>query len=563
MSSRSISLSHKKGFASTLSPETGHLGVVALVSIAVVVPMVFWGVPSANDLSNHFRFALPFYDALRSGHLYPGWLAETNHGLGDPSFRFYPPALYYLLAAARTLSGNWYTATVATFGSLSMMGALGMYLWAREFTSSRNAMWAGIFYAVAPYHLNQLFQALMLAEFAGAAVLPFAFLFVERVCRHRRRQDVAGLAVSFALLLLTHLPLAIIGSIALTVYALLRTDRKKFVSTMSALATSVGIGLAASACYWVTMLYELRWIRGNDIDPEPGIDYRANFVLSTFSSDFISVWWMNILLLVTIMMFWPALILATRAARRNTSDSSRSVIVASAVLLSLTLFMATPLSRPLWNVVRPLQETQFPWRWFSITSMVASLLLTLSLPFWTRLAKTTKRPIVMLAVGTMVISFAFSIGHIIREARWLTPAQFEQSLSELRGSQSIHFWLPVWARQPEPKTSAAVDAGDRVVELKSWLPENRSFRAGSGNASEARIRTFFYPHWRATANGQDLTTRADDQGLLVVALPPQAATVQIEFHEPTRTRVARAISIAGIVLIGFLVAPISLRKRIR
>ena len=60
------------------------------------------------------------------------------------------------------------------------------------------------------------FKRSMLAEFAGAAVLPFAFLFVERVCRHRRRQDIAGLAVSFALLLLTHLPLAIIGSIALS-----------------------------------------------------------------------------------------------------------------------------------------------------------------------------------------------------------------------------------------------------------------------------------------------------------------------------------------------------------
>jgi len=271
---------------------------------------------------------------------------------------------------------------------------------------------------------------------------------------------------------------------------------------------------------------------------------------------------MNILLLVTIMMFWPALILATRTARRNTSDYSRNVIVASAMLLSLTLFMATPLSRPLWNVVRPLQEIQFPWRWFSITSMVASLLLALALPFWTLLAKTTKRPIVMLAVSTIVISFAFSIGHIIREARWLTPAQFEQSLSDLRGSQSIHFWFPVWAREPEPKMTADVDAGDRTVEINSWLPESRSFRASNGNTSEARIRTFFYPHWRATANGQGLPTRADPQGLLLVDLPPHAATVQLEFHEPTRTRVARAINISGIVLIGFLIAPISLKKRI-
>jgi hypothetical protein len=561
MNSRSISLSQKKTFAPAISPETGHVVVVALVALAVIVPMVFRGVPSANDLSNHFRFALPFYDALRSGQFYPGWLAETNKGLGDPSFRFYPPALYYMLAAARALSGNWYAATVATFGALSMIGALGMYLWAREFTSSQNAIWAGIFYTVAPYHLNQLFQALMLAEFAGAAVLPFAFLFVERVCRYRRRKDVAGLAVAYALLLFTHLPLAVIGSIALSVYALLRTDRKKIVSTMFALAISVGVGLAASACYWVTMLFELKWIHGNDVDPEPGIDYRANFALSSFSPDFINVWWMNILLLAMIVMFLPAVILATRAARQKISDIQRSGIVAATLLLSLTLFMATPLSRPVWNLVRPLQETQFPWRWFAITSMVGSLLLALSVPFWARLLKTTKRPFVMLAMGTMAISFAFSAGHIIREARWLTPSEFEQKLSDLRGSPSIHFWLPVWAHEPLPQMTAAVKAEDRVIEINNWLPEERGFRVSSGNATEARVRTFFYPHWRATAGGQDLATRADDEGLLLVALPPQAATVQLEFHEPTRTRVARATSIAGIILIGFLIAPISLKKR--
>src|SRR6266568_5906868 len=108
MTSRSISLAQKKSFAASLSPETVHMIAVAVVGFAVVMPMMFWGVPSALDLSNHFRFALPFYDALRSGHLYPGWLADSNNGFGDASFRFYPPGLYYLLAAARALSGNWY-----------------------------------------------------------------------------------------------------------------------------------------------------------------------------------------------------------------------------------------------------------------------------------------------------------------------------------------------------------------------------------------------------------------------------------------------------------------------
>jgi len=556
MNSHSISLSQKKTFVPTFSPETGHVAVVALVAIAVMVPMAFWGMPSANDLSNHFRFALPFYDALSSGHLYPGWLAESNGGFGDPSFRFYPPALYYLLALGRFTTGNWFAASMLTFTVLSLLAAIGMYLWAREFTSSQTAMWAGIFYSVAPYHLNQFFQALMLAEFAAAAVLPFTFLFVERVCKYRRPKDVAGLAAAYGLLVLTNLPLAVIGSIALALYALLRIEKSKVARTISALGISAGLGLAASACYWTTMIFELKWIHGNDLNPEPGISYSNNFVLSTFSPDSLGVWWMNILLLSSAAMFWPAAVLASRTARQYNLKIQGKALIALVAILAMTLFMATPLSRPVWDSVHLLQETQFPWRWFSISSIAASLLLALSVPFWTQVMKTRKRPLVMFAIGTVAISFAFSFAHIIREARWLTPAQFEQTLSDIRGSASIPFWLPIWAHAPLPEMNALVEAGDRNIKIESWTPEKRVFHIDRGNATVARVKTFFYPLWAATAAGRVLPTSPDEHGALLIAVPPEGVSVQLDLREPRRGRLAGGATLAGWFLIGLLLIPI-------
>jgi uncharacterized membrane protein YhaH (DUF805 family) len=561
MTARSLSLSATRSLASSLSPESRHLIILVLVAIAIMGPMLFWGVPSNNDLSNHFRFALPFYDALRAGHFYPGWLAEANHGFGDASFRFYPPGLYYLLALTRTLAGNWYAATVITFSALSVLGAVGVYFWAREFGSSTTAMWAGILYAVAPYHVNQFFQAVMLAEFAGAAVLPFAFAFTERVCKRRRKRDVAGLAAAYAVLILTHLPLAVIGSIALAVYALVRIDRKDRSATMFCLASSVALGLAASACYWTTMLIELNWIRADNVNPEPGLDYGHNFILSTFSPDFVNVWWMNILLLGTVAMFWPALALFSKkvhASGRSQNYASKP-IKALAVLLLLTIFMATPASRPLWNLIHPLQETQFPWRWLSITSMVCPILLALTIPFWTRLANGKKRPLVMIALGTMAVSLAFSAGHIVREARWLTPAQFEQTLSSIPGSPSVSHWLPVWVHDPLPNMTAAVDAGDRQLTIKSWEPEKRVFHLSAGAATDARVRTFFYPHWQAGAEGQALAIHPDQNGALVIALPKEAATITLEFREPKRVKYAAGLTVIGWVLIGGLL----LKRRTR
>src|SRR5215218_951404 len=147
------------------------IAFILAVSLAVIIPAILWGIPSNLDLTNHFRFTLPFYDALAAGDLYPGWLAESNGGYGDPSFRFYPPGLYYLLAFARFVIGNWYGATLIVFVTLSIISGLGMYFWAKAILPASTAMWASFFYALAPYHLNQLYQAMLFAEWAGSAIL--------------------------------------------------------------------------------------------------------------------------------------------------------------------------------------------------------------------------------------------------------------------------------------------------------------------------------------------------------------------------------------------------------
>src|SRR6184192_2823324 len=102
-----------------------YLMIVIAAAVAVLLPIIILGVPNGADLANHLRFALPFHEAIQSGHFHPGWLAESNNGLGDPRFRFYPPGFYYLLSAARTLTAGWFSATIASFVLLSVAGGIG------------------------------------------------------------------------------------------------------------------------------------------------------------------------------------------------------------------------------------------------------------------------------------------------------------------------------------------------------------------------------------------------------------------------------------------------------
>ena len=534
------------------------IAVVIAVSVGVILPALVWGVPSSRDLDNHFRFALPFFDALAHGRWYPGWLAESNGGYGDPSFRFYPPGVYYLLAATRWLTGSWYQASLLTLVLLSVAGGLGMYFWARSVFSATIATWAAVFYALAPYHLNQLYQSFLLAEYAACAVLPFAFGFVEALCRKRRMRDVAGLAAAYTALVLTHLPLTIIASIALLVYALMRVENPYLFDTVKKLSLAVAAGLAASAFYWVTMVAELRWIAINNVEVDASVDYRTNFLFSTLSSNNLNVWWMNILTILTLLMLAPAAIFIFRhGIHRDHSKPLKRIIA----VLVFCFFMASPLSYPLWKVFPPLQQTQFPWRWLAIFSMLASIVTAAAIQFWIAQRKQLNRSIVLVTGGCLAISVAFTLSHVVREAIYLPPSQFENTISRISGSESVNYWIPIWAASRPKDMSSRVEVADRSISIKNWEPEHRSFEVAAGNATEARVKTFYYPHWIATSGAQVLSTRPAADGALIISLPPQAATINLDFKEPPRSRIAAALGILGWISIGGLAAPWPRRRR--
>src|SRR5437764_6378366 len=347
------------------------LVIVSLVGLAAMLPAIVSGIPNGADLANHYRFAQPFSEAIQHGNFTPGWLAESNYGLGDPRFRFYPPGLYYLLALGRYLTGNFYASTLLTFTLLSILGGLGLYFWARVYLAPRWALLAGIIYIIVPYHRNECYQASLPSEYAACSILTFAFAFVARICKGSKgTRDVAGLALSFALLILTHLPLTVIGGLSLLLYALLNLERGKIRVTLSKLALGVGVGLAASAFFWVRMISELRWIQAGEVQPNSYYDYSVNFLFSPASLENRNTWYANLLALAMIGFFLPSLALIKRA--RGSKNGTRN-LRALALLLALSFLMATALSRPLWAAIPQLQSVQFPWRWLSIASMAGAL----------------------------------------------------------------------------------------------------------------------------------------------------------------------------------------------
>jgi hypothetical protein len=522
---------------------------LSLAAIVAMLPSFINGIPDGADLTNHFRFALPFADALRHGHG-TGWLADSNAGWGDPRFRFYPPGLYYLLAVLRLVCGSWYAATLATFTLITLARGAGVYLWARELALPRqNALLAGLAAIFAPYLLVEYYQASLLAEYLACSVLPFSFAFAGRLVSRARVGDIAGLAASYALLLYSHLPLAVIGSLALLAYSLLRLKSGWRWRAVAFLAAGAIIGLAAAASFWVTMLAELPLIKSGGIAPKPYYDYRNNFLFSPFALTHLNTWLAGLFGFATVAYVSPAI-----AFRRRLEPGNLPALSAVFWLLAGAFVMTTDLSRPVWFIVPKLSEIQFPFRWLSVVSLCGAVLLGACASAWFR--QWRQLPALY---ALAVIGFALALGIIAHQvyltANYMPREKFEAHIADARSGPSFQDWLPVKAKEVKemPPMKAPVEAAGRTVNILSWEPQRRVFTVSAGNAGAARVKTYYYPRWQASNEaGQPAAVSPDENGALLVNLPTEATTVTLSFTEPPRTAWSRALTVAGWFVIALL-----------
>ena len=413
-----------------------------------------------------FVWADQFSAQLRNGILYPRWLPQSHNGLGAPVFYFYPPLAFYIAGTLSFLGLSTYWSVIATFGVAMAGSGIAMLYWLKHWT--RRPLVGALLYIAAPYHMVDFYSRGALAEFCAYAILPLVALGIRRAARRRQFEM---LAITYAALIMTHLPAALLTSLFFIIpYCLFLTSRNREAFCPLLLGGLFGIGLAS--IYLVPMIALQSYVALETMVMRPDLQ-ASNWSLLT-PSLWPAVEGIKLMVILAATIFFAAVILLV--ARRD------SWVFAVGVYVVIILGLIPGL----WSLP-VLAKVQFPWRMlmlaeFALVTAFARARIGL---VWAALAV-----VPMLTVSVMMLPFA--------------PSAKPDALGEY---QAFHADVIEYL----PKGAPFSDAGYSQWALDLSRDHPRDVRVGK----DVIAADFYFPSWQVKCDTTVVVTRPDPKTKLL------------------------------------------------
>ena len=554
----------------------------------LLAPGYFLG---AHDAKHNLFWLVQFDQGLRDGFLWPRWAPDHVLGYGYPLFTFYAPLPFYVAELFHLLGASIAGAIKITWALAFVLSGVTMYRFARRLWGQGPGFVAALLYVYAPYHFVNIYVRAALAEFVAYALLPWALqCFWDLLEQGGRRrfaeysqpfaeysQPFALAALSLGLILLTHSVTLILFPPALALlvlyWLLLRWRRDRQVPWRPA-ALALGaasLALLLAAIFLLPVIAESRYIVQEQFLPDT---YRYSNQFLYLYQLFSGEWgfgnalpgpedgmsqqlglWLVVLGLAALPLLWRY-----RPPQRG--------VVAGFVAASLASVIATQaISGPLWALIPPLALIQFPFRLLSLAALFLSLAAAGVLAALSAPRRHLTPGFIALGLAVLLASYPYTQPqHTPVTDRNQSPAavtDFEMAFPDMRGSTAFAEKPPV----DSPKRAAyltgavlplaGIIAGEGQVTAVHHGAGSEQVRVSAGTPVTLQFYTYWYPGWRATANGQPVAIRAGGpDALITLDLPPGEHDVRIRFgNTPLRTLAAVLSVLAGVTIAILLASP--------
>jgi len=508
-----------------------------------------------------------FMKAFSEGDSYPRWTDESNLGLGAPLFVLYPPLTSYGAAAASWLAGSVFSGMKLLFFVVAALTALAFYWLAREWIGPGvPAALAAALYLLLPYHVLDMYYRFALQETTSFIFFPLILLFARRTMEGGRRGAFAGLALSYAGLLFTHIVSSYTFSLFLGPWLLWEARRRWATLARPVLAMACGAGLST-----VTLLpaaveksfANVAWVR-----EMPNGDYRINFI---FKDPVLPILGFkdpvkppvlksaHSQLLLAGLAALAALAWLPRDDRRRRDAAALAVISGAAYLIQLEI------STPIWEIVPELPTIQFPFRFQTLQVLAAPLLAGIALhaagsapaggsrPVKVASKDPARAPLLAIAPILGLLGLAAGLNLLLAwQTAHLKPFIYDEEMNSTPGVTGWiePSWTPVeftiyktfkWRPVRLPRWSFLEGQGQ--VQVLTWVSSRRLLEVSSAAGGTVMLGSFWFPGWTGWLDGTPLELRpASVYGTVTFKVPPGTHTVEMRFEATPLRRLAAVLS---------------------
>ncbi len=491
----------------------------------------------------------------RQGVVYPRWASLANYGYGEPRFIFYPP-ISWLLGAALSIPLPW-RMVPGVFYFLTMLLAGGcMFRLAREWLSDADATFAGVVYAVNPYHQLIVYWRSDFAEMLASAILPLTVLFAIRAGNGERRA-LPPLSMLVAAAWLMNAPAAVVTTYTVALLVAIAALAGRTWRGVALGAISLLLGFALAAFYILPAAYEQRWVNIAEA-LSVGLKPAENFLFTrTLDPEHT---WFNWIVSAVAFAEIVAVALAVLGAdslrrRRHLWWPILSLVGASTLLM----FRVT---MPAWRYLPELRFVQFPWRW----------LFALNVGFAALLASCVGRR--RLLWGFSIAALAVCAFLLARNAWWdvggvddlaktyLFQGHGYEGTDEYCPRGADHYDLDPKApriavldvRSENEETGPASGAQQPATHIDRWRVDQKRFTVRAELPVTLALRILNYPAWQVTINGTPASASSrEGTGQMLIAVPQGSSRVDVRFTRTPDRLLATVVSAVALFLWLFLV----------
>jgi hypothetical protein len=520
------------------------LSVLAFAAVILALPMLLHGpMLQGHDTYEHLNYSHHFSEQFWAGELYPRWLTGMNHGLGSPTLFVYPPLPSYVYTILEPVGRicHFDAFTMGEFLTLFGSGICSL-LWLSSMATRRVALAGAVLYMLMPYHLAiDFYRRTALSECWALVWIPLILYFSTRLIKPKPHFSV-GLAVAYAMLILSHLVSVFIVSLIPLAAAVAFSPRGHKLKSVLYTAAGMLLGIGLSCFYFLSALANAKYFPVSRLPLWSYVEghlLTVGKLLDKSPDGFIRLMSLTVVDMLAVCIVCSAFVLA-----KGQSKSKKEVLFWLMICLIPVLLMHGR-SAPIWHMCPPLfAAIQYPWR-LNIVLCIATLPIVAMFLSEISSVRPLFQALLFALLCVLLTPWLFSYTNIWARYRVETPRQMT-SVSDDDG------WFPAWSAPGIDDASALRASSDAQLTFLGgtgsasvllWKPRHIEFLTNSSTGGQVMINQFYYPAWRASDNNQAIPVRAKAaEGLLEVNVPPGIQRVRLEIPISLTERIGRWIS---------------------